>query len=205
MNRSCVRRLLALGLLVPWLSTGCDSEDSPEEDPPSGDAGIPDGGPGTPDGGETLSQFARDMLDGHNATRAAAKPVPSPALVPVTWDTEAENTAKAYAAKCEFKHNPNRGNLGENLYAATPDSKTTRAVVEGWSSEINDYNYATNSCAQTKMCGHYTQIVWRNTKRIGCATQVCTENSPWGAQWPKWQLWVCNYAPPGNYVGERPY
>lgn len=192
MNRSFVRRLLALGLLVPSLSAGCGSDESPKEDTPD-------------DGGGALSQFAQDMLDGHNATRASARPTPSPALTPVTWDTAAENTAKAYAAQCEFKHNANRGNLGENLYAATTTTMPTRDVVKGWSDESADYNYANNTCPQGKMCGHYTQIVWRDTKRIGCATQTCTKNSPFGAQWPTWQLWVCNYAPPGNYIGQRPY
>ncbi|NTX10955.1 hypothetical protein HUA76_09175 [Myxococcus sp. CA056] len=185
--------------------SGSGTPDSGSGTPDSG-SGTPDSGSGTPDSGSgTLSPFAQDMLAGHNATRAAAQPTPSPALDPLTWDTAAENVAKAYAAKCKFEHNPDRGSYGENLTAATPNSMSTRNVVEGWSSEVKDYNYANNTCTSGKMCGHYTQVVWRNTKRVGCATQVCTINSPWGSQFPTWQLWVCNYAPPGNYSGQRPY
>ncbi|MCE9671640.1 CAP domain-containing protein [Myxococcus stipitatus] len=212
MPRSPIRHLFALGLLVPWLAVGCGSDD--ENEPPdtsdagTSDSGTPDSGApdsGSPDSGTSLSQFAQDMLTGHNATRASAKPTPSPALEPLTWDTAAEGVARAYAAKCRFEHNGERGNLGENLYAATPGATTTLGVVKGWSDELADYDYASNSCATGKMCGHYTQIVWRNTKRVGCATQTCTENSPFGSRFPTWQLWVCNYAPPGNYVGQKPY
>ncbi|GEN10836.1 Cysteine-rich secretory protein family protein [Myxococcus fulvus] len=214
MNRSSVRRLLALGLLVPCLATGCGSDDDNDDVTPSGDAGTPDGGgsgnpdsgAGAPDSGSgSLSQFAQDMLTGHNATRASAQPTPSPALEPLGWDTGAEDVAKAWAANCKWGHNPNRGPYGENITAATPNSMSTLEVVEGWSSEASDYNYANNSCASGKACGHYTQVVWRNTKRVGCATVTCTENSPFGSRFPTWQYWVCNYAPPGNYTGQKPY
>lgn len=55
-----------------------------------------------------------------------------------------------------------------------------------------------------KQCGHYTQIVWRNTTHVGCATKVCDKNSPFQG-FTRWQFWVCNYSPPGNFVGQRPY
>ncbi|CAH1441532.1 unnamed protein product [Lactuca virosa] len=47
-----------------------------------------------------------------------------------------------------------------------------------------------------KMCGHYTQVVWRNSVRLGCARVQCN-NDAWFV--------TCNYDPPGNYVGEKPY
>jgi hypothetical protein len=78
-------------------------------------------------------------------------------------------------------------------------------MVGAWAAEASDYDYARNTCAAGKVCGHYTQLVWRATTRVGCATQVCDRNSPFGSRFPTWQLWVCNYAPPGNYVGQRPY
>jgi len=45
------------------------------------------------------------------------------------------------------------------------------------------------------VCGHYTQIVWRDTKQVGCG--VARDN--------RREIWVCNYDPPGNWVGHRPY
>ncbi|WP_164012488.1 CAP domain-containing protein [Pyxidicoccus trucidator] len=193
MSRPSLRHLLALAILAPWLATGCEADEpTPDEDT-------------TPDP-STLPPFARDMLDTHNEVRAGvSSPRPSPALEPLGWSTAAETVAKKHVEKCEWGHNSERGNLGENIAAATPDYWDTEGVVMAWADEVADYNYENNSCATGKQCGHYTQVVWRATTRVGCATKVCTQNSPFGAQAPTWQYWVCNYDPPGNYRGQKPY
>ncbi|MBU8896812.1 hypothetical protein DRW03_16315 [Corallococcus sp. H22C18031201] len=195
-----LRHLLSLGLLATSLLSGCDSDTTvdPPDDPPGaeGDAGTPP---------HADPQFVQDMLTAHNAVRAGATPQPTPALPALTWDTDAETTAAKWAVQCRFEHNANRGNYGENIAAATPDLWQTEDVVTNWASEAKDYTLATNKCADGKTCGHYTQIVWRNTARLGCASQKCTTNSPFGSKFPNWELWVCDYAPPGNYAGQRPY
>jgi len=56
-----------------------------------------------------------------------------------------------------------------------------------------NYNYKTNRCKG--MCGHYTQIVWRDTKELGCGV----------ARGGDREIWVCDYSPPGNYQGRLPY
>jgi hypothetical protein len=145
------------------------------------------------------------MLDAHNQARATARPTPSPPLPRLQWSAEATKTAEAWAARCTFEHNPDRGPFGENLAAATPGAWTTAQVVKDWASEAAHYDPARNTCAPGKVCGHYTQLVWRNTTLVGCARRTCTKNSPFGRDFPTWELWVCNYAPPGNVVGQRPY
>jgi pathogenesis-related protein 1 len=120
-----------------------------------------------------------------------------PALV---WSDADFAVAKAYAAQCKFAHNPNRGNRGENLYA-TSGSAAPAEVLKSWVDEKRSYNYANNSCSG--VCGHYTQVVWASTTAVGCAKQTCTQNSPFGGG--TWELWVCDYSPPGNFVGKRPY
>ena len=40
------------------------------------------------------------------------------------------------------------------------------------------------------------KIVWSNTTEVGCGMALCSDNS---------QFWVCNYTPPGNYRGQKPY
>jgi hypothetical protein len=66
---------------------------------------------------------------------------------------------------------------------------------------VSDYDYATNKCSG--VCGHYTQIVWGATTHLGCAKKTCTTNNPFGKG--SWEIWVCNYSPPGNFVGKKPY
>ncbi len=157
-------------------------------------------------GSGARSTLSADMVAAHNEARASAKPTPKPALPPLTWSEDAAKVARAWASQCRFEHNPNRGKHGENLAAAAPPgSKTHQEAVKDWASEAADYSYSSNKCTPGKMCGHYTQVVWRDTKQVGCATVTCTKNSPFGAQFPTWQLWVCNYAPPGNVVGQKPY
>ena len=41
--------------------------------------------------------------------------------------------------------------------------------------------------------GHYTQMVWKGTTRLGCAVR----------KGRKWDFLVCRYSPPGNVVGQR--
>ncbi len=181
---------------TPLCLTGCDFSD--------GGSPQPDGGT-SPDGGISAdSDFAREMISAHNSARISATPTPNPALPLLTWSATAAATAQAWADQCQFAHNTNRGNLGENIAAATPNTLTTMGVVQNWASESAYYDYGRNSCAPNQMCGHYTQIVWRTTTQVGCATKLCNRNSPFSG-FTQWQLWVCNYSPPGNYVGQRPY
>ncbi|AEI64082.1 CAP domain-containing protein [Myxococcus fulvus] len=149
--------------------------------------------------------FARDMVAAHNLARSRAQPAPKPPLPPLAWSSAAQRKAASWAKACKFEHNPDRGDFGENLAAATPGAWTTSQVVKSWADEAADYDYRRNTCEKGKVCGHYTQVVWRKTASVGCATVMCNKNSPFGAQFPTWQLWVCNYAPPGNWVGQRPY
>ena len=95
---------------------------------------------------------------------------------------------------------------GQNIYWAVPGYAYSVPDIVGksWVGEKAYYNYATNHCASGKVCGHYTQAVWATTTHFGCGTKNCSINSPFGSAWPNWQVWICNYNPPGNY-GPRPY
>ncbi|RKH52014.1 CAP domain-containing protein [Corallococcus llansteffanensis] len=205
---SSLHHLSAVALLTPCLLVACIPDgDTPD---PTVDAGLDAGATsdaGTSDAGPVVgpTQFATDMLEAHNAARASAQPQPTPALAPLTWDATVEAVAQKWADNCKFEHNPNRGNAGENIAAATSDYQTTKGTVTGWVAEAADYDYAKNTCTAGKVCGHYTQVVWRNSTRLGCAVKRCTTGSPFGGGSAAWVFWVCNYAPPGNYAGQRPY
>ena len=146
----------------------------------------------------------------HNATRAGATPAPNPPLDPLCWSNQVAGDAQAWADNCDFSHDPTLLALeeGQNIYAAAVSGggfppTAAQDAEPAWASEAPDYDYNTNSCSS--ICGHYTQIVWRSTAYFGCGIKDCTTNSPFGPSFPNWTIVVCNYAPPGNAIGQQPY
>ncbi len=131
----------------------------------------------------------------------------------LSYSTELEASAQAWADSlkqtnhCQMRHSKPDGRYGENLYWASAviwsdgrreQQKVTAAkAVDAWGGEKQDYDYADNSCASGKMCGHYTQMVWKTSEKVGCAYAVCDDS--------KEQVWVCQYQPAGNWVGHKPY
>ncbi|MCP4197203.1 MAG: hypothetical protein GY762_08635 [Proteobacteria bacterium] len=150
------------------------------------------------------------MLEAHNAVRANASPAPDPQLEPLNWSEKLAADASAWASNCIMAHDPATGDLrqGENWYAwSRANDRTAQDVVlgEGWAAEATDYDYESHTCdgGDAIGCGHYTQIVWRDTTHVGCAVQVCPNGL---TNWEDGrEIWFCRYHPPGNWIGERPY
>jgi hypothetical protein len=151
-------------------------------------------------GGGGDAALASQALAAHNQVRASASPTPTPALPPLTWNPTAAAVAQGWAERCTFDHHEGRGPYGENLYASTGAASIAQAVA-GWATEAPSFDLPSNTCRD--VCGHYTQLVWRDTTSVGCGSARCTTGSPFGAG--AWTFWVCNYAPPGNVVGQKPY
>lgn len=133
------------------------------------------------------------ILAAHNRARRAVG-VPD-----LAWSQELSRTAQGWAEKlramqCEMRHSRATG-LGENLTWASGQHLRPEAVVGIWLQEARSYNPTTGRCAAGGICGHYTQVVWRSTRFVGCGMVSCGNS----------EVWVCNYAPPGNFSGERPY
>ena len=167
-------------------------------------AGAAIGNGSNPGGDDAV--LAADAVMAHNAVRSAAMPAPDPVLPPMAWNSATARVAQGWADKCQFMHNPQRGSLGENLFATTNKSSMP-AVVDQWSNEAAAYDYASGTCSNAgegNTCSHYTQIVWRDSIGLGCGMKNCATGNPFGGS-GSWQFWVCNYSPPGNVVGESPY
>lgn len=74
------------------------------------------------------------------------------------WDEELAAFAKAYAQKCVWGHNKERGRRGENLFAITDEVMDVPLAMEEWYQEHAYYNLSAATCAQGQVCGHYTQV-----------------------------------------------
>jgi len=134
--------------------------------------------------------LARDILAAQNAARAK---VGAP---PLEWSDKLAATAQEWAdhliSTGGFEHHP-KSKFGENLFEMRGGKSTPAQVVDRWLEEAANYNYKSNKCKG--QCGHYTQVVWKATKEVGCA--VASRGNR--------EVWVCEYNPPGNYIGQRPY
>ena len=168
-----------------------DQDPAPAESPAPGSSPAPVEARGEPEQGRLAGITAA-----HNRVRA---PLELPALV---WSDELARFAQTWANKlqrkgCQLQHRPGSGadaqRYGENIFSMTGQPASVADVVGSWAEEVQGYNARTNRCKG--VCGHYTQIVWRASRRLGCAMATCGET----------EVWVCNYDPPGNFVGERPY
>lgn len=209
-----LRRVGSLwGVALSLCLLGCSGSSSPGTDGENSDASLePADMAGSTGGGGDMAATGGDpegnpALNGitaaHNAARAAVMPVPSTPLPALMWSPTVAAAAQTWANKCMFQHSGN--GYGENIYADTGQGGP-QAVVADWVSEKANYNYSNNTCAAGKTCGHYTQVVWRSSQRLGCAVKQCTTGSPFGSfNGGRWTFWVCDYDPPGNFTGQRPY
>jgi uncharacterized protein YkwD len=140
--------------------------------------------------GVAPASLSREMLAAHNVVRARVK------VAPLAWSGRlaaiAQDWADSLLARKEFVHRPN-SKYGENLFDVTGGGASAGQVVDGWASEARNYDYGANKCSG--VCGHYTQIVWGDSKEVGCAV----------ARGGGREVWVCEYDPPGNWERKRPY
>jgi len=134
--------------------------------------------------------FARDVLAAHNAVRARV------GVTPLAWSDRLAQRSQEWAdtllARRQFMHRPSSP-YGENLFDIRGGVASPTQVIGEWASEARDYDYISNVCRG--VCGHYTQVVWSGTKEVGCGV----------ARGGGREVWVCDYDPPGNWAGRRPY
>jgi uncharacterized protein YkwD len=134
------------------------------------------------------------LLDAHNAYRAKHQ------APPLSWDTALAAVAEAWARQCKWSHSEG-GDYGENLYARAPANATSvigQRATDSWYAEVAMYNFA--SPGWIRGTGHFTQVVWVATRRIGCAVFTCNTMDPNMFGGIPASYLVCNYGPGGNDV-----
>jgi len=119
----------------------------------------------------------------------------------LVWSDTLEKSAQDYANTLsqngQFTHSSS--GYGENLYASS-SSAVLKNGVDSWVNEESAYSYNTNSCINNRVCGHYTQVIWKTTKEVGCAKAIYQTGKYKG-----WTVVVCQYNPAGNFIGQKPY
>lgn len=152
------------------------------------------------------SDIANTILKMHNDERASVS------VPPLVWSNSLAADAKSWAQNLATR---NQGKMlneltqddlvhatgtgqGENLSFRSAwgtgqvQPPSTESLVSGW---IDEKPY---------MGGHYTQMVWKNTKEVGCAIVTSNGKTSDGMAGVVSYL-VCRYNPPGNMAGEKPF
>lgn len=151
-----------------------------------------------------ITQSQRNaILSSHNLVRSEYH------LPKLIWDTKIEKQAQEWASTMmknnTLAHSPStfRRWMWENIYSIV--SSGQRIISDGsdatmlWYSEQPGYDSITNSCRIGSVCGHFTQMIWKTTQRIGCGQSTKKKGNTTTI------YWVCQYDPPGNYEWQRPY
>jgi hypothetical protein len=145
------------------------------------------------------ADFNQRLLAAHNAERAAI------GVAPLQWNAKLAADARAWAdnlaATGRFEHSPDEPGTepqGENLWAGTPRAFSPEAMVGLWVAEKKDYRPGVfpniSRSGDVENVGHYTQLIWRASGQVGCATAVGKRE----------EFLVCRYSQAGNVYGERP-
>jgi pathogenesis-related protein 1 len=162
-----------------------------------------------------LQPWEQCILDSHNTWRAKYSRFPRKLKPSLTYDRTLAGHAQLWAdylaKNDQYKHNANTtvsgftGPVGENLsregWMGTSRSKRQllESAVDGWGNEDKFYDFVKHESKTGDMVGHFTQLIWRNTKKVGCGYALIQRPGGW-----TYCYIVCVYHPSGNYTGQYP-
>jgi hypothetical protein len=169
----------------------------------------------------------QEIVNKHNELRRQVakgyenrgSPGPQPAasdMLLMVWDDELATIAQRWADQCTFGHDNERsiseGSVGQNTYITYNSAEMSDSAILAsyntattyWYEEVNDpgFNNARVDSYQFNYGNsHYTQVVWAESRRLGCGSVHYND----GSSYPYSQLIVCNYFPAGNFHGAKMY
>ncbi|KYK60953.1 hypothetical protein DCS_02093 [Drechmeria coniospora] len=159
---------------------------------------------------QDFTNYQNSILDHHNIHRLNHS---APLL---SWDDTLAQYASQTAHTCVWKHDQTLGGggYGQNLASwgstenidndATKIRTAASAVTNQWyNKELPLYHYYQAEDPTNEpdffQWGHFTQMVWKKTTKVGCASVLCRAGTV--LSYPAWYT-VCNYDPQGNMAGE---
>ncbi|GLC45418.1 hypothetical protein PLESTM_001732000 [Pleodorina starrii] len=105
---------------------------------------------------------------------------------PLIWDSELAASAQRWADRGVFEHSQPDGAYGENNALGCKDAE---AATIAFYDEVAQYDF--NRQGFSLATGHFTQVVWKGTQRIGIGIGQA------GGR----RFHVFHYAPAGNMQG----
>jgi uncharacterized protein YkwD len=142
--------------------------------------------------------MAAEIIAAHNRYRSEL------GLSDLKWSERLSGNAQEWASHLASKggntleHSRNSGE-GENLWLGTTGAFSYQQMVDGWGDEKQYFKAGqfpdVSTTGNWSDVGHYTQIIWRDTTEVGCATASAGGND----------ILVCRYSPPGNFMGQSVY
>ncbi|KAK6140325.1 hypothetical protein DH2020_025920 [Rehmannia glutinosa] len=148
----------------------------------------------------TFNWEQREYLRAHNDLRRRV------GVPPLVWDPILTAAAHGWAEQrrrdCNYRyHSTNK--YGENIYWMSYKEFDPTDAVQYWFNEYKLYDRTANACRCRPEiagceCGHYLNVVWSTTRRVGCSGAVYCDNQ-------KGVYVVCNYDPAGLVPGINPF
>jgi hypothetical protein len=157
--------------------------------------------PAAANSASTLYSRGRDtsarLLAMHNAERARMN------IAPLQWDPRLAAEAASYGPTLArlgyLQHSPRQIRPGqrENLWMGTRGHFSPEQMVGSWIAERSQFRPGVfpnvSRTGNWEDVAHYTQVIARETTRVGCAIQPAGQ----------WDFLICRYSPPGNVDGRR--
>jgi uncharacterized protein YkwD len=144
--------------------------------------------------------YQPEVLECHNVHRANHS---SPKI---EWSDSLAATAGKIAKTCVYAHSMgvDGGHYGQNIAAGVTAAGISHIISDQfYNNEINAFGnqYGDPRPTGLEEWGHFSQLVWKNTDQVGCATQYCPNGLANTGSHVKPYFTVCNYSPPGNVAG----
>jgi len=145
-----------------------------------------------------LTQQERNLcLNVHNKLRSLHQNT-SPLVYDVSLEMQSQKWADHLAQIGRLSHDMNSG-VGENLYwsqswrSSTKGDSSAKATL-AWYEEIKDYSFSSHQSINGRAVGHFTQLIWKETKSLGCGIKEIRKNG-------RIETYIVSrYSPRGNSI-----
>ncbi|PIK49634.1 hypothetical protein BSL78_13493 [Apostichopus japonicus] len=122
------------------------------------------------------------------------------------WSSKLAEQAQEWSNGCFYAHPDKRVHadyqgIGQNLFISWLDEggdnpPVVTLPVDMWNSEVANFSYPVNTCRKGAVCGHYTQVVWAETTKVGCGIKFCRWARSSKRTFENAWLVTCNYSLP---------